>query len=585
MVAEIISVDEFISEEWYPGFTPAYGHSPWVMEPVDTFKAEDQGRFWFLDFHFPRGLSPMGMVFLEDGYSWATQLAARNLPLPRGNGIVQRLAGTHVYASVVPVDSEWEAGLRADRFGRNLPRFLDSFPELWASRVWELETSLAHFEQYDFTDRSLDELGGYLRDARSFHRRAWEIHFEVMYPLLANYIGFRGICGQLGIDPGQISKFLQGYDTKILECDRELWTLTVAARQAGLGDVFARAEAFQLHAALLAHGGTATGWLARFEDFLTRFGWRTEGISDINLAPWIEDPTSPLGTIRTFLRKPGDHDFDAARAAAVEEREQAIDEARSRLTGDGLAAFNDGLASCQRANFAWWNDEHNHYIDLRATIPLRRACLAIASALGCDQRDDTLFLFWPELMRVLSGAQRYERYKAVVEQRREYYEHWEARRPAMPKLLGTIPEEVADPILIEIFGIHHHFLDALRAPATVTSTLNGPAEAVLRGVAASTGLARGPARVMHSAAELYSIEPGEVLVCEATSPNWTPAFAKIAACVCDSGGTLTHASIISREYRIPCVVGVGVATTVIRNGDEIEVDGTSGTVRIFRTSG
>ena len=87
---------------------------------------------------------------------------------------------------------------------------------------------------------------------------------------------------------------------------------------------------------------------------------------------------------------------------------------------------------------------------------------------------------------------------------------------------------------------------------------------------------------MHSAAELYSIEPGEVLVCEATSPNWTPAFAKIAACVCDGGGTLTHASIISREYRIPCVVGVGVATTLIRDGDEIEVDGTRGTVKIFR---
>jgi len=575
-VAEIISVDEFVSEEWYPGFTPGYGHSPWVTEPVDTFQADDQERFWFLDFHFPRGLSPMGIVFLEDGYSWATQLAARTLPLPRGNGIVQRLAGTHVYASVVPVDSEWEAGVRAERFGRNLPRFLDGFPELWASRVWELETSLAHFEHYDFTGRSLDELGQYLRDARSFHRRAWEIHFEVMYPLLANYIGFRGVCGELGIDPGQISKFLQGYDTKILECDRELWTLTAFARRAGLGDVFAAAEASQLRDVLKAHGGTAIGWLASFDDFLTRFGWRTEGISDINLAPWIEDPTSPLGTIKTFLRKGGHHDFDAARAAAVEEREQAIDDARSRLTGDGLAAFDDGLASCQRANFAWWNDEHNHYIDLRATIPLRRACLAAASALGCDQRDDTLFLFWPELMTVLAGEQRYEKYKAVVEQRREYYEHWEARRPAMPKLLGTIPEEVADPILIEIFGIHHHFLDALRAAATLTSTLTG--------VGASTGVARGPARVMHSAAELYTIEPGEVLVCEATSPNWTPAFAKIAACVCDSGGTLTHASIISREYRIPCVVGVGVATTVIRNGDEIEVDGTRGTVRIFRTS-
>jgi phosphohistidine swiveling domain-containing protein len=63
----------------------------------------------------------------------------------------------------------------------------------------------------------------------------------------------------------------------------------------------------------------------------------------------------------------------------------------------------------------------------------------------------------------------------------------------------------------------------------------------------------------------------------------TPAFAKIAACVCDGGGTLTHASIVSREYRIPCVVGVGLATTIIADGDEVEVDGTKGTVTVFKS--
>lgn len=292
--------------------------------------------------------------------------------------------------------------------------------------------------------------------------------------------------------------------------------------------------------------------------------------------PWIEDPTSPLGTIKTFLLKREDHDFDAARDAAIEEREAAIDEARSQLTAEEQGTFDAALASCQRANFAWWNDEHNHYIDLRATIPLRRACLAIAEAIGCDRRDDTLFLFWPEILSVLSGERPYSAYKALVEQRREYYEHWQARRPSMPKVLGTIPEEVTDPILIEIFGMHHHFFNAMRAAGKDTSTLTG--------VAASSGVARGRARVLHSASELHRIEPGEVLVCEATSPNWTPAFAKIAACVCDGGGTLTHASIISREYRIPCVVGAGVATTAIRDGDEIEVDGTKGTVTVIRVT-
>ena len=47
-----------------------------------------------------------------------------------------------------------------------------------------------------------------------------------MYPLLANYVGFYGMCTELGLDPGQIGKFLQGYDTKIMETDRELWRLT-----------------------------------------------------------------------------------------------------------------------------------------------------------------------------------------------------------------------------------------------------------------------------------------------------------------------------------------------------------------------
>ena len=81
--------------------------------------------------------------------------------------------------------------------------------------------------------------------------------------------------------------------------------------------------------------------------------------------------------------------------------------------------------------------------------------------------------------------------------------------------------------------------------------------------------------------DLHRIEPGEVLVCEATSPNWSPAFAKISGCVCDGGGTLTHASIVSREYRVPCVVGVGRATSVIQDGDDVEVNGTAGTLTVF----
>jgi len=102
-MATVNPVDEFVTEEWYPGFKPAYDHAPWIVDPVNTFQKKDEETFWFLDFHWPRGMTPMGMIWNEDGYNWGTQLAAESLPLPPGRGITTRFAGTHIYASSIPV--------------------------------------------------------------------------------------------------------------------------------------------------------------------------------------------------------------------------------------------------------------------------------------------------------------------------------------------------------------------------------------------------------------------------------------------------------------------------------------------------
>jgi len=59
-MATVIPVDEFITDEWYPGFKPGYTHAPWYIDPVQTFRKEDEENFWFLDFHWPRGLNPDG---------------------------------------------------------------------------------------------------------------------------------------------------------------------------------------------------------------------------------------------------------------------------------------------------------------------------------------------------------------------------------------------------------------------------------------------------------------------------------------------------------------------------------------------
>ena len=71
---------------------------------------------------------------------------------------------------------------------------------------------------------------------------------------------------------------------------------------------------------------------------------------------------------------------------------------------------------------------------------------------------------------------------------------------------------------------------------------------------------------------------GEILVAETTSPSWTPLFATAAGIVTDTGGMLSHCAVVAREYGIPAVVGTGVATSRIRDGQIIEVDGDAGRV-------
>ena len=569
-MAEIVPVDQFT--EWYPGWTPDLTDSPWVSEKSRPFTKEDESRFWFVDFHWPRGFSPIGYLYVTDCAGWGTQTAAHWLPLPPGKGLTTRMGGPFPYESEVPVTSEWELGFRAARIERNMPKFLGNFDAIWEERKWELDLGLRYFEGFDFAGRSMADIGQYMADARTFHRRAWEIHFEIMYPLLAIYLQLYGLCAQNGIDPGEISKMLQGRDSKIMETDRAMWQLVAEAKRLGISDLFTSNSAENIRGALARAGGNASVWLTKFEDFLKVYGWRTEGIADTNIPSWIENPTSPLGQISNFLGMAEPHNFEKALAAARAERDGAVENARGQLKGEMVGAFNELVGICQVANFAWWNEDHNYYIDLRASIPLRRAALALGEAVGADKPDDGLFLFYPEFLDVCAGRTSYTSLSSLATARHDYYDHYNDIRHTLPKVVGTVPEKVEDPVLIEIFGMHHHYFEGMRSDAN---------SSVLTGFPASAGKVTGRAHVMVSATELFNLDEGEILVCEATSPNWTPAFAIIAGCVCDGGGSLTHAAIVSREYGIPCVVGTSVATQRIRTGDLIEVDGSKGTITIL----
>jgi pyruvate,water dikinase len=103
-------------------------------------------------------------------------------------------------------------------------------------------------------------------------------------------------------------------------------------------------------------------------------------------------------------------------------------------------------------------------------------------------------------------------------------------------------------------------------------------EVILRGQAASTGMASGPVKVIHSPSEIDQILKGDVLVTEMTTPDYVPAMKRAAAIVTDAGGRTCHAAIVSRELGIPCVVGAVDATTKLKVGQVITVDGKNGLV-------
>lgn len=125
-------------------------------------------------------------------------------------------------------------------------------------------------------------------------------------------------------------------------------------------------------------------------------------------------------------------------------------------------------------------------------------------------------------------------------------------------------------------------------PETVHSTaqkniykeyrLKGQGKALVSGAAVGTKIASGRVRIIKSAKKIAGFGKGEILVTEITDPEWEPIMKIASAIVTDKGGRTSHAAIVSRELGIPCIVGTGNATKVLKNGEKITVDCSSGEI-------
>jgi phosphohistidine swiveling domain-containing protein len=101
----------------------------------------------------------------------------------------------------------------------------------------------------------------------------------------------------------------------------------------------------------------------------------------------------------------------------------------------------------------------------------------------------------------------------------------------------------------------------------------------IKGIAASLGKARGRVIIVRKIDSIKNVKEGDVLVTPMTRPEHVPSLKKVSAIVTDDGGITCHAAIISRELKIPCIIGTKIATKVLKDGDLVEVDADKGIVR------
>ena len=304
--------------------------------------------------------------------------------------------------------------------------------------------------------------------------------------------------------------------------------------------------------------------------FLNLYGKR---MSDwgIRHGSWIEDPSPVMITLKGYIEQEGDPRDELKERAA--ERDDAVAAARERLQGYPSNVRDEFEHLLEAASTAVvLTEDHGYWIDFQSTYRVRRVIMELGKRLAEAETLETagdIFCLQTDEIGPALGASPAPDQKGLVEARKKEMEHFGSLKP--PLFMGTDygppPPGLVSDALGKFFG----------APAEQDDA----AEDTVTGNAGSSGKVRGTARVVRSLDESHKLGVGEILVAESTSPSWTPLFGIAAGIVTDTGGILSHCAVVAREYRIPAVVGTGVATSMITDGQTIEVDGDAGLVHLI----
>lgn len=308
-------------------------------------------------------------------------------------------------------------------------------------------------------------------------------------------------------------------------------------------------------------GLVASGQMSR-EDYLTRYGHRGENEAECAWPRPMEDPSWLDRRLAEWRVSPADVEGMLAR------QRKAFEAAWGRFYQKHPAKIRQIQKRLDHVSQAAQRREQVRSEATRAVSVARAFALRAGEMLNVGE--DIFFLTIDEVLAALGGDRSAIAHISV---RKETHRKYAELPPYPAFILGRFEPFAwaADP------QRRSDFFDATAQNTTIIEQ----DEHMIRGAAGALGVVEGTVRRLERLDDSAQFLVGEVLVTNMTNIGWTPLFPRAAAIVTDLGAPLSHAAIVARELGIPAVVGCGNATSRLKTGDRVRVDGGKGLVEIL----
>lgn len=566
----------------------------------------DDGKFWFFDgMHNPEPLYPFDTIMTENWWVAVSQMSTRVWPIPLAGGIDHRIINGYLYVSPNAITDQQAIAERAEEFTRRAGHYYENWDKIYEQWVAKATDCIKRLEAIRFAplpdrepeSRVFDHRGLYssydlLRDYGRLIDNLFEMgsyHFEMLNLGYGAYLTFREFCQAAfpGITDQTIASMVSGIDIMLFRPDDEVRALAKLAVELGLSDVLLAEEDPDAALAAVARHPKGEQWLEGFEKAKDPWFWFSTGAGyQHSDRAWIDDLRLPFTAMRGYITSLlAGEDIRRPLDEILAERVRVTEEYRSYLPTDADRESFDGLVELARRVFPFV-ENHNFYVEhwhhSLFFSKVRELGDVFVAHDFLDDREDIFYLHRNEIYSALydlnigwatgTEARGVTYWRPEVERRKRIREVLKAH-PPLPAL-GVPPEYITEPLTVMLWGITQESVQEWLGSGDSDGS-------ELRGVAASAGKATGRARVIVDPEQLHEVQDGEILVCRITAPSWAPVFSRLSAAVSDVGGIMAHTAIVCREYGLPAVVGTGFATTALRTGQLIEVDGSAGTVRVL----